>query len=79
MKVLGCPGLVGGLRCSGILLRRSVRDGIRRANILAEQASYVAGFIDGNGIKIADKRDGLWADRHASATLQAGIPADLKK
>ena len=53
-------------------------NGAYGANIFANQAGYVAGFIDGNGIKRADEASFLGADRHAGTAVDAGVPANLE-
>lgn len=56
-----------------------MRDGGDRANIFADHTRDVAGRVHRNGIKIADEIDRLWANRHARATIDTGVPANLKK
>ena len=48
------------------------------ADVLAQQACYVTGPINGDGIKRADEPRFLGADCNTGTTIDAGIPADTE-
>lgn len=56
-----------------------MRNRSHRANVFAHHAGDVARRVHGDGVKFADKIDGLGAYGDAGTALDTGVPADLKE
>ena len=55
-----------------------MRNGIHRADLLADHAGNIAGRLNGDGIEIADKSGFLGANGHTDAAIDAGVPGNGK-